>query len=82
MGMEYNSIGLFWGWFFFRGLRSAGAGNWSKVVGGAVAILAGAVVLAYASSHEGAASPHRAFAGMAVAIGARLMFGTMDIPMP
>jgi len=73
-------VGLFWGWFFFRELRGAGMGNWLKVVGGAVAILAGAVVLAYASSHESTASPHRAFAGIAAAMGAGLMFGTMYIP--
>lgn len=73
-------VGVFWGWFFFRELRGAGAGNWARVVGGAVAILAGAMVLAYASAHEAASSPHRAVAGIAAALGAGLMFGTMYIP--
>jgi drug/metabolite transporter (DMT)-like permease len=74
-------VGVFWGWLFFRELRGAGFGNWAKVVGGAVAILAGAVVLAYASSHESSpVFPHRAFAGIAAAVGAGLMFGTMYIP--
>lgn len=73
-------VGVFWGWFFFRELRGAGPGNWTKVVGGAVAILAGAALLAYASSHETASSPHRAVAGIAAALGAGLMFGTMYIP--
>ncbi len=73
-------VGVFWGWFFFRELRGAGPGTAVKVVGGALAILGGAVVLAYASSHEVSASPHRALSGIAAAVGAGLMFGTMYIP--
>jgi drug/metabolite transporter (DMT)-like permease len=73
-------VGVFWGWFFFRELRGAGSGSYAKVVGGAVAILAGAVALGYASSHGSAAVPHRAFAGISAAVGAGLMFGTMYIP--
>ena len=73
-------VGVFWGWLFFRELRGGGLGNLAKVVGGAVAILAGAVALGYASSHESAMVPHRAFAGIVAAIGAGLMFGTMYIP--
>lgn len=73
-------VGVFWGWFFFRELRGAGSGNWLKVVGGAIAILAGAVALGFASSQESAGSPHRALAGIAAAIGAGLMFGSMYIP--
>src|SRR5436309_6156074 len=43
-----NSLmGVFWGWFFFRELRGAGGGQWAKVLGGAVAIVAGAVLLGY-----------------------------------
>ena len=45
-------VGVFWGWFFFRELRSAGAMQWTKVLGGAVAIVMGAVLLGYASSHH------------------------------
>jgi len=73
-------VGVFWGWFFFRELRGAGLRNWAKVVGGASAILGGAVLLAYASSHEPSSSPDRALAGIAAAVGAGLMFGTMYIP--
>jgi drug/metabolite transporter (DMT)-like permease len=73
-------VGVFWGWFFFRELRGAGIGNWVKVVGGAVAILGGAILLGYASSHETTSSPHRAMLGIAFAVAAGLMFGTMYIP--
>jgi drug/metabolite transporter (DMT)-like permease len=72
-------VGVFWGWFFFRELRGAGLGNGAKVVGGSIAILAGAMILAYASSQQDA-SHHRAVAGIAAALGAGLMFGTMYIP--
>jgi drug/metabolite transporter (DMT)-like permease len=72
-------VGVFMGWFFFRELRDAGVTTWAKVVGGACAILAGGALLAYASSHD-SASPHRALAGIAAALGAGLMFGTMYIP--
>ena len=73
-------VGVFWGWFFFRELRGAGRANWAKVVGGASAILLGAVLLGYASSHEASSSPHRAAVGIGAAVGAGLMFGTMYIP--
>jgi glucose uptake protein GlcU len=73
-------VGVFWGWFFFRELRGAGLKNWAKVVGGAIAILGGAVLLGYASSSEPSSSAHRALAGIAAAVGAGLMFGTMYIP--
>jgi glucose uptake protein GlcU len=73
-------VGVFWGWFFFRELRGAGLKNWAKVLGGAIAILGGAVLLGYASSSEPSSSAHRAFAGITAAVGAGLMFGTMYIP--
>ncbi len=73
-------VGVCWGCFLFRELRGAGVGTWAKVVGGAVAILAGAVLLAYASSHGPASSAHRAITGVAAAIGAAFMFGTMYVP--
>ncbi|MGD0693417.1 MAG: EamA family transporter [Terriglobia bacterium] len=76
-----NSLaGVFWGWFFFRELRGAGPAGWSKVLGGAVAIVVGAILLGYASSHQVAASHARVPAGIAAAIGAGLLWGTMYIP--
>ena len=73
-------VGVFWGWFFFRELRGAGAGPWAKVLGGAVAIVAGAILLGYASSHEAAAPGAHPMAGVMAAIGAGVMWGSMYIP--
>lgn len=73
-------VGVFWGWFFFRELQGAGIRNWVKVVGGAVAILGGAVLLGYASSHGTTSTAHRSLLGISFAVGAGLMFGTMYIP--
>jgi len=73
-------IGVFWGWFFFRELRGAGLKDWAKVLGGALAIVAGAVLLGYASSHQSTSVPQRSFAGMAAAVSAGLLWGTMYIP--
>ncbi|MFH1619176.1 MAG: GRP family sugar transporter [bacterium] len=74
-------IGLLWGCLLFRELRGAGLGGWSKVAGGAVAILLGAILLAYAASaHHAASAPHRATAGIIAAISAGLLWGTMYIP--
>jgi drug/metabolite transporter (DMT)-like permease len=74
-------VGLFWGWLLFNELRRAGARQWVKVLGGAAAIATGACLLAYATSH-GAGSPHHGGAalGIAAALGAGLLWGTMYIP--
>src|SRR5512140_818835 len=48
-------VGLFWGWLFFNELRGSGASQWTKVLGGAAAIVVGACVLAYATSHQAGA---------------------------
>src|SRR6202012_4181166 len=39
-------VALFWGWLLFNELRDAGAAQWLKVLGGALAILIGACLLA------------------------------------
>ncbi len=76
-------VGLAWGWLFFGELRGAGTKNWAKVWGGAGAILGGATLLALASVHRtsaaGALGGH-AGAGIAAALGAGLLWGTMYIP--
>jgi len=75
-------VGLFWGWLLFNELRNAGANQWTKVLGGAAAIVVGACVLAYATtSHQTAAAPHQgALLGIFAALGAGLLWGTMYIP--
>ena len=73
-------VGLFWGWLLFNELRGAGAAQWLKVLGGATAIVAGACVLAYATSQGASGPPRAATLGILAALGAGLMWGTMYIP--
>ncbi len=73
-------VGLFWGVLLFKELRGAGAGPWAKVLGGAIAIVAGACVLGLATSQQPAGLSDRAGAGLAAALGAGLLWGTMYIP--
>jgi len=71
-------VGLFWGWLFFHELRGASRETWAKVLGGAVAIVIGAVLLCYSSGVVTQAGSHSA-SGIAAALGAALMWGTMYI---
>jgi drug/metabolite transporter (DMT)-like permease len=73
-------VGLFWGWLLFNELRGSTARDWSKVLGGAGAIVIGACVLAYATQHHAAGSPKNAALGVLAALGAGLLWGTMYIP--
>jgi len=73
-------VGLFWGWLLFNELRGAGAGQWAKVLGGGFAILVGACLLAYATSHQPMVPPERATMGIFAALGAGVLWGTMYIP--
>jgi drug/metabolite transporter (DMT)-like permease len=71
-------VGLFWGWLLFNELRGTG---WGRVVGGAVAIVGGAAVLAYATSQQtGHTAPGGAALGIVAALSAGLLLGTMYIP--
>lgn len=70
-------VGLFWGWLLFRELRGSG---WGRVVGGAVAIVGGACLLAYATSQHANTLPGGAPLGIAAALTAGLLLGTMYIP--
>jgi drug/metabolite transporter (DMT)-like permease len=70
-------VGLFWGWLLFNELRGAG---WARVLAGAVAIVGGACVLAYATSQRSTAAPGGAALGIAAALTAGLLWGTMYIP--
>jgi drug/metabolite transporter (DMT)-like permease len=75
-------VGLFWGWLLFNELRGSKASEWAKVLGGAAAIVLGACLLAYATQQHsgGAAAAHRATVGIAAALGAGMLWGTMYIP--
>ena len=72
-------VGLFWGWLLFKEMRGSGVKGWAKVMGGAAAIVAGASILAYATTQHSAA-PGRAAVGIVAALGAGVLFGTMYIP--
>ncbi len=73
-------VGLFWGWLLFHELRGAGWNTWAKVLGGALAIVTGACLLAYATAAHTSVAPQRAEAGIAAALGAGMLWGTMYIP--
>ncbi len=73
-------VGLFWGWLLFNELRGSAARDWTKVLGGAAAIVMGACLLAYATQHHSGAGPSRATHGILAALGAGAMWGTMYVP--
>lgn len=71
-------IGILWGVLFFSELRHAGWRRWSPVCGGALIIFLGGMLLARASSSQIAS--HVAARGIAAALGAGVLWGTMYIP--
>ncbi len=71
-------LGIAWGALLFGELRGAGALRWLGVCGGAAVLLGGAIVLALASVDH--APPAAALRGVAAALGAGLLWGTMYIP--
>lgn len=71
-------LGIFWGFLLFHELRLAGWKRWVGVLGGALCMFGGATLLAIASSHQ--AAPGKAAAGIAAALGAGVLWGTMYIP--
>lgn len=71
-------LGIFWGFLLFKELHLAGWKRWLGVLGGAVVMFAGATLLAIASSHQ--AAPGKAAFGIAAALGAGILWGTMYIP--
>ncbi len=74
-------VGIFWGWLLFNELRGSGVRQWSKVLGGAAAIVTGACVLAYATTRQQSLSgPHNATLGILAALAAGVVWGTMYIP--
>ena len=73
-------VGLLWGLLLFNELKGADARDIAKVVLGAVAILGGAILLGFSTIHADQSSLHRARAGVAAALGASLLWGTMYVP--
>ncbi|HEX4020590.1 MAG TPA: GRP family sugar transporter [Acidobacteriaceae bacterium] len=73
-------IGIFWGWLLFRELRGASVRNLLKVLGGTLAILIAALMLAFNSIHGAALVSAHAVQGVVAALGASLMWGTMYVP--
>jgi glucose uptake protein GlcU len=73
-------VGLAWGCLLFKELHGSRAKDWAKVIGGALAIVIGATVLAIATAQRSSGAPGTAAIGIVAALGAGLMFGTMYIP--
>ena len=63
-------VGLAWGCLLFKELHGSGAKDWAKVVGGALAIVVGAAVLAVATAQQHAGAPGKAATGIIAALGA------------
>ena len=73
-------IGIFWGWTLFHELDGASRAAWMRVLGGAAAIVGGSVLLSLLSVQALAARPGLALHGIAAALGAGLLWGTMYVP--
>ncbi|HVC47327.1 MAG TPA: GRP family sugar transporter [Terracidiphilus sp.] len=73
-------VGILWGRVLFGELKGASPGNIAKVVLGALAIVAAAVMLGFSIIHGGGAHSGRAVAGILAAAGASLLWGTMYVP--
>lgn len=70
-------IGILWGTVLFRELHGAGWVRKASVVGGAIVIFLGAILISAASVSQSAHG--NAFHGITAAMGAGLMFGSMYI---
>src|SRR5690348_14502986 len=76
-----NSLfGLLWGRVLFRELQGASRGGITRVVLGAVAIVAAAILLGFATVHGSGHAGSHAARGLAAAIGASALWGTMYVP--
>ena len=73
-------VGILWGRLLFGELKGASRKNVAKVVLGALAIVAAAVMLGFSTLHNGGAHASHALGGILAAAGASLLWGTMYIP--
>jgi len=73
-------VGIFWGRVLFGELKGASRRNIARVVLGAIAILAAAVLLGFSTIHNQGAHAAHAINGIIAAAGASLLWGTMYIP--
>ncbi len=73
-------IGLLWGRLLFGELKGADAGSVTRVLLGAVVIVIAAVLLGFSSMHGGMSAGSHAGQGIAAALGACLLWGTMYVP--
>jgi drug/metabolite transporter (DMT)-like permease len=71
-------LGILWGSLLFNELRNAGPFRWLSVLGGAVLMFGGALLLAVASSSQSTAG-HR-LRGIIAALMAGVLWGTMYVP--
>lgn len=71
-------LGIVWGALLFNELSGAGPARWLGVLGGAAAMFGGATLLALASPTQAPAGD--AWRGVAAALGAGVLWGTMYIP--
>jgi len=71
-------VGIFWGVVLFNELHHAGVRRWLSVLGGAVLMFIGAVLLAWASAAQ--TTPQHAMRGVLAALAAGLLWGTMYVP--
>jgi len=73
-------IGILWGRLLFGELKGASRVNIAKVLLGALAIVAAAVLLGFSTIHGDASHTRNALNGILAAVGASLLWGTMYIP--
>jgi glucose uptake protein GlcU len=73
-------VGILWGRVLFGELKGASRANIAKVVFGALAIVAAAVMLGFSTIHGNGTHPAHAVAGILAALGASLLWGTMYVP--
>lgn len=71
-------VGIIWGTLLFKELHRAGWFRWLAVVGGAIVIFCGALLLSSVSTSQ--ASTGHAIRGIAAALGAGLLLGSQYIP--